>query len=411
MPFHVERSDTCPPSKPWACVKDATGEVLGCHASEADAQAQVDALYANERAATARYSDDQPRDDHGRFEGGGGGDDDEAGVIVTWTSGSSSALDGDTAFELQEALASMVDLYDRDHRSNSAGLLVRPRAANPQQRKVGGAVTRPRTRRDTTDTAIARARAASLRDKPPAPPCGNARSQPFRGEFRSKTVMRDGKELVELEGYASVVETPYDMWDFFGPYQEVISARAFDKTLAAKPDVAFLVNHRGVTMARTTNNTLQLSTDSTGLLSRAWLNPQRTDVRDLLLAVEEKNITEMSFAFTLPDDAGVWSNDFAEFRINETDINRGDVSAVNYGANPYTSVAARAAEILADLEHLPAGAARAAIAALNRRPDLRPAPREPAAANQNRAPKLAPTAAAPTGGRSIRFIEAMLATE
>lgn len=48
MPWHVERSDECPPSKPYACIADATGEVMGCHATEADAQAQVDALYANE---------------------------------------------------------------------------------------------------------------------------------------------------------------------------------------------------------------------------------------------------------------------------------------------------------------------------------------------------------------------------
>jgi HK97 family phage major capsid protein len=51
MPYRAERSSKCPASKPWAAVKIATGEVMGCHASEADAQAQVAALYANEPAA------------------------------------------------------------------------------------------------------------------------------------------------------------------------------------------------------------------------------------------------------------------------------------------------------------------------------------------------------------------------
>lgn len=51
MPYEVTKSDQCPPSKPYACVKASTGEVMGCHATEADAQQQVAALYANEPEA------------------------------------------------------------------------------------------------------------------------------------------------------------------------------------------------------------------------------------------------------------------------------------------------------------------------------------------------------------------------
>ena len=47
-------------------------------------------------------------------------------------------------------------------------------------------------------------------------------------------------------------------------------------------------------------------------------------------------IDEMSFMFRIT--AGHWSPDYTEFRINAVDINRGDVSAVNFGANPTTSV-------------------------------------------------------------------------
>lgn len=56
------------------------GESLGCHLSEDEANAQVAAIHANEGKAV-KYSDDQERDDHGRFAGagggGGGGGDDE----------------------------------------------------------------------------------------------------------------------------------------------------------------------------------------------------------------------------------------------------------------------------------------------------------------------------------------------
>jgi HK97 family phage prohead protease len=220
------------------------------------------------------------------------------------------------------------------------------------------------------------------------PPSGAARLQPFpvpAGELRAQKVDRNGEERYQLDGYATVFGRAYEMWDFFGPYSEIVEAGAADDTIAADPDVAFLVNHRGVTMARTTNKTLELEADALGLRSRAFLSPKRQDVRDLVVAVDDKDITEMSFAFLITE--GGWNDDFTEFRIKQFDIHRGDVSAVNYGANPYTSIAARAREVLADLDHLPVGAARAALERLQHRPDL--AIHLPATATQNGARDLA----------------------
>lgn len=211
-------------------------------------------------------------------------------------------------------------------------------------------------------------RAAALRAQPGLIPCGPGRSQSFAGQLRAKKVERDGQLYYQLDGYASVTERGYEMWDMFGPYTEIVSAGAFEKTLAANPDVAFLVNHRGVTMARTVNGSLVLSEDETGLHSLAWLNPKRQDVQDLVIAVEDSNVTEMSFAFTIT--SGRWSPDYMEYRIDEADLDRGDVSAVNYGANPHTSIAARSKEILDALDLLPAGAARAAMSRLERRRDI-----------------------------------------
>ena len=49
MPWHIENgADGCPEDRPYGVVKDDDGEVEGCHATEEDAQAQVDALYAQE---------------------------------------------------------------------------------------------------------------------------------------------------------------------------------------------------------------------------------------------------------------------------------------------------------------------------------------------------------------------------
>ena len=177
----------------------------------------------------------------------------------------------------------------------------------------------------------------------------------------------NGKPMYNLVGIASVTDTPYEMYDMFGPYEEIIDRSAFTQTLADDPDVAFLLNHRGMTMARTrakegSERTLSLRMVSEGLESDAWLNPARRDVKDLVIAIEDGNIDQMSFAFMLEE--GWWSEDFETFKITKLDIHRGDVSAVNYGANPYTSIAARSREILADLEQLPDGAKRAALARL-----------------------------------------------
>lgn len=218
-------------------------------------------------------------------------------------------------------------------------------------------------------------RAAAADGKPDARRAGpndgeRARLVDSPAQLRSQTVERDGKQFFELVGYASIVDRSYEMWDFFGPYSEKVAAGAFDATLAAKPDVAFLINHTGLTLARTSNGTLELSADALGLRSTAWLNPQRDEARNLISAIEDKLITEMSFAFQI-DDAS-WNEDFTEFTIERVNLDRGDTSAVNYGANPFTSIAARSQQVMRDLQQLPTGAARAALGLLQHRKDLSP---------------------------------------
>lgn len=202
-------------------------------------------------------------------------------------------------------------------------------------------------------------RAAALAE-PGQFPSTAARSQEFGAQIRAQIVERDGKKFYQVDGYASTVEETYEMYDFWGPYDEVIDAHAFDNTLARNPDVAFLLNHRGMTMARTTSGTLALSTDENGLKVEAFLNPERTDVRDMVIAINDGDIDQMSFAFRIV--RGQWSPDYTEYRILEVDLDRGDVSAVNYGANPNTSISARAKAALAAVEDLPEPVLRALVA-------------------------------------------------
>lgn len=191
-------------------------------------------------------------------------------------------------------------------------------------------------------------------------PGGAGRTSAFPAELRANVVIRNGGQFLHVEGYATIYNRGYTMWDMFGEYTEIAESGMLDLSLSRKPDVAFLTNHTGVTMARTTKaSTLMLASDSTGLGVDAYLNLDRQDVRDLASAIGDELIDEMSFAFMIDD--GEWSEDFDTFRLKQVDINRGDVSAVNYGANPYTSIGARAQTFMRSLEDMPPAIRAAAV--------------------------------------------------
>jgi HK97 family phage prohead protease len=217
-----------------------------------------------------------------------------------------------------------------------------------------------------------------------APGIGNARRVPMRTDVRAETVQRDGKTHVHTFGYFTRYGVGYPMWDQFGEYQESVCSGAGRETIASKPDVAFLVNHTGMTMARTVNGTLELEERDEGGWHDAYLNPKRNDVADLVVAMDDRNIDQMSFAFMIPEGGGWWSEDFTEFEIRAYNLDRGDVSAVNYGASPYTDITARTAEVLNDIGHLPVGALRAAEQQLIKRGLPRPLPSDSEVSAQQR---------------------------
>lgn len=168
----------------------------------------------------------------------------------------------------------------------------------------------------------------------------------------SRVLTRRGLEVrdssggsgLDFSGYASVTETPYEMWDFFGPYTEIVSLGAFTKTLAqADLDVPLVLNHDSLRrIARTTNDTLALSEDDIGLLClAAGLDGADADVAYIAPKIRSGLIDEMSFKFSIV--AGMWSPDYTEYRIDQVDIHRGDVAIVGYGANPATSAELRSA--------------------------------------------------------------------
>ncbi|MGA5472531.1 HK97 family phage prohead protease [Streptomyces arboris] len=240
------------------------------------------------------------------------------------------------------------------------------------------------------------------RDRPESPEVR------FRSSLRAKKVERDDQEWYEVSGYASAFEQGYEMYDFYGPYTEIVSHGAADATLASDPEVVFRFNHAGTPMAGTRNGRLQLWADDSGLGQRAWLNPKRADVQLLVQALEDDDVREQSFMFRIT--SGQWSPDYTEYRILSFDLDRGDVGPVTYGANPHTSVSARAGDFLASIPNLPPIMAREALARLSQRTDIGAAqtlPTPPPAP----APVPAPAAQPAQQGRSISMLRTQLLVE
>lgn len=148
---------------------------------------------------------------------------------------------------------------------------------------------------------------------------------------------------VTLSGYASMFDKPYEM--FGGPerggWTEIVDRAAFDETLKRKPDLHLLINHEGMPLARTKSGTLRLSSDSVGLKVDADLDRSDPDVQRLEVKMGRGDMDEMSFAFrTLRHE---WNDEETERRLLELNLDKGDVSVVNFGASPHTNAGIRSA--------------------------------------------------------------------
>lgn len=166
-----------------------------------------------------------------------------------------------------------------------------------------------------------------------------------RSQFELREVPNGtGGTNLRFTGFACVTEAEYEMEDWLGPWTESVSIGSFAKTLSDGADVAFLLNHTGMTLARTKPGTLKLSEESdgtsspiysvTGLHSEALLDPSNPQVAAMRSAVDRGDLDEMSFAFRVLRQE--WNNDYTRRWINEVSLDKGDVSLVNYGANPTT---------------------------------------------------------------------------
>ena len=179
----------------------------------------------------------------------------------------------------------------------------------------------------------------------------------------------DGSSFLVFDGVASAYEQAYTMWDYFGPYDEIVTAGAGAASLnRVDLEVPYVHGHDQMRrIASTWNDTLFLSESDIGLIVNApQLDPEDYDVAYMAPKMRAGLYNEMSFAFRITQ--GIWSPDYTQYRINTYDIHRGDVSIVGFGANPYTTGSLRAdRDLRALLRDAPEDEARSALGELLQR--------------------------------------------
>lgn len=160
----------------------------------------------------------------------------------------------------------------------------------------------------------------------------------LRLDVRAK---QDGEKRF-IEGYAAVFnqETVIGSW-----FREMVEPGAFKRVLSEKPDVIAAYNHNWeAVLARTTNGTLTLEEDETGLKYRAEINENDPEALSVYAKVERGDVPQASFAFTVRAEKWVSppndSKDLPLRSISEVD-ELFDVGPCPFGAYPQASAQAR----------------------------------------------------------------------
>ena len=152
----------------------------------------------------------------------------------------------------------------------------------------------------------------------------------------------DEEETNEMRvtGYASTFNEPYTLYeDDDVIYREQVDPSAFDNTDMS--DVIMQYDHEGRVFARTSNNTLKVSTDDKGLFIQADLGGTELG-RGLYEEIRGGYTDKMSFGFIVSDDEEL-RKDAEDGRVDILRTITGvsklfDVSAVSIPANNGTSI-------------------------------------------------------------------------
>ena len=101
---------------------------------------------------------------------------------------------------------------------------------------------------------------------------------------------------VRVEGYAVKWDDVAELWWWTESFRQ----GAFADVIGDEADIRFLLSHRGLAIARTTNRTLEFWEDETGLGLRATLNvEQDPDAQRAAAKIERRDVTGLSVGFSM----------------------------------------------------------------------------------------------------------------
>ena len=176
-------------------------------------------------------------------------------------------------------------------------------------------------------------------------------TKPTNGSIETRLILAGSLRADDSKFQLTGVAASYNsLSQNLGGFKEKIAPGAFSRSLREKADVKCLVNHSpNLILGRTKSGTLVLSDSPQGLRFVCQLDRTNTDHCNTYAAVKRGDLSECSFAFTVPPGGDQWDDsdgtDPAVHAIRTLkDVNLLDVSAVAYPAyaNAATSVSARA---------------------------------------------------------------------
>lgn len=132
----------------------------------------------------------------------------------------------------------------------------------------------------------------------------------------------DGRMIV---GYASVFDSVAEI----GWFREVVQPGAFAKAIL-RDDIRALINHdRGLVLGRNKAGTLRMTEDARGLRCEIDV-PDTQYARDLMVSMDRRDITQMSFGFEAIVET--WDDSGETPLRTLVEVGLFDVSVVTYPA-------------------------------------------------------------------------------
>ena len=152
----------------------------------------------------------------------------------------------------------------------------------------------------------------------------------------SKFNTREDGEDLYIEGYFSVFNSNYELWQ---GATESIDSHAFDNALS--DDIRALVDHdTHLVLARNKAGTLELKIDSRGLWGKIRINPKDSDAMNLYERVKRGDVDQCSFGFDILDQEAEYREDgTVHWTIKSVKLY--EVSVCTFPAYEDTSVSAR----------------------------------------------------------------------